>query len=137
MRVVARYHPSMADYIVEFCLCGMSGNAELAEQIAHGYSMPVTADLVQRWRNQHRRFDRACVASLVQLQAVAMGQISQAIYEGDVATSKWLMERTNAAFKPSSKLEHGGRIEGLGDMLARRVSEDELRKQGVLVDDED
>lgn len=137
MGLVPRYHHSMVDYIREFMLCGLTGNAAVADILSQEYDRPIGAEHVAAWRRMYRRFDIVCTHALTQFQAQCMGVIGQAVADGDVATAKWAMERTNPAFRPSAKVEHGGRIEGLGDMLARRVSEDELRKQGILTDDDE
>ncbi len=135
--MVVRFRHSMADYVQDYLLCGLTGNADIARILAEGYDMPIEAADVARWRRQHARFDAKCTNAQDALQAVSMGVVGRAIKDGDVTTARWYLERTNANFKPSSKVDMSNRIEGLGDMLSRRMTEDELRKQGVLSDDDD
>jgi hypothetical protein len=131
-----RFQHSMVDYLREHILAGLAGNGEIARVLADGYAKPIASEHVAAWRRQYARFDMVCTNALEQMHAECAGLLRQSVKDGDVATAKWWLERTNQRFKPASKLEHAGRVEGLGEMLSRRVSEDELRAQGVLIDDD-
>lgn len=133
---MARYLHGMASYIEQFSLIGLTGNSEVARILSEQYGQDIAAHDVARWRRQYPRLNAKIVNALDVLQAKSMRVIGNAVDDGDVTTAKWVMERTNDLFKPSSKINLSGRVEGLSDMLARRTSEEQLRAQGVLYDED-
>jgi len=135
---VVRFHHSMVNYIREYMLAGLTGNADIARILGDAYKKPITTDDVARWRRQHPRMDMVCVNSVDHMDAIAVGVVSQAIKDGSTSDAWRWLERRNPNFKPASKVDMSGRVEGLGDMLARRTTNAELIERGVLeVDDGD
>lgn len=135
---MARYLHGMADFIASYSLIGLTGNSEVARILSEHYGQDITSSDVSLWRRQHPRLNAKIVNALDNMEAKSIRVVANAIDEGDVATAKWFLERRNEHFKPSSKVNLSGRVEGLSDMLARRASEDDLRAAGVLYDkDED
>lgn len=132
----AKFFHSMADFIEQFSLTGLTGNSEVARILSEHYGQDITAGDVARWRRQYPRLNMKIVNALDNMSAKCSRVISRAVDDGDVATAKWFLERRNDHFKPSSKLNLSGRVEGLSDLLARRTSEEQLRAQGVLYDDD-
>jgi hypothetical protein len=132
-----RYFHSMTDHVADYVLSGLTDNSDIARILGDAYDMPITAADVRRWRQEHRRFNAMCVNAHDHLTACAVGVVARAIKDGSTSDAWRYLERTNPRFKPSQKVDHGGRIEGLADMLARRMSEDDLKDQGVLEDDSD
>ncbi len=126
----------MASYIEQYSLIGLTNNSEVAAILAERYGQDITAADISRWRRQYPRLNAKISNALHNMEAKCMRVISNAVDDGDVATAKWFMERRNEHFKPSSKLNLSGRVEGLSDLLARRTSEDQLRAQGVLYDED-
>lgn len=131
-----RFHHSMVDLLRDYLVAGLEGNDDIARILSEHYSFDVTAGDVARWRREHRRFGMVCVNAIDNLHAVAVGVIAQAIKDGSTAEAKWLLERTNPKFKPTSKLEHGGKVAGLAEMLAGRVTDEQLADDGVLIYDD-
>lgn len=132
-----RYMHSMVDFMEDYVASGLVDNADVARILASAYDAPITAADVAQWRRQYPRFDRRIINGLDELRAEAVGVVVRAIRENDVTTAKWLLERRHPDFKPSSKVDMNGRLEGMEGMLARRVTEAELRKQGILIDDDE
>jgi hypothetical protein len=135
MAYPVRFHYAMCAVVEDHALAGLTGNAELAEILADVFDMPATATHIAQWRRQHPRFNRAVINALHNLDRIAIGNIRREMVEGDVVTSKWWLERRNPLFKPSSKVEHGGKVEGLAELLQRRTSDQELEQEGVLIYD--
>jgi hypothetical protein len=132
-----RFFHGMVDYLDSYVLAGLTGNSDIARILADAYEMSVGKEDVAQWRRQHARFDRLCLNAQDHMNAVALGVVATAIREGSVADAWRWLERRHPDFKPSSKVDMTGRVEGLGAMLARRMSDDELKATGVLIDDDD
>lgn len=133
---MARYLHGMASFIESYSLLGLTGNSEVARILSEHYGQDITAGDVALWRRQYPRLNAKVINALDNLEAKSVRVVANAIDDGDVATAKWLLERRNEHFKPASKLSLSGRVEGLSDMLARRMSEDQLRATGVLYDED-
>lgn len=134
-RTTVYFSHAMPDYIRHYTLSGLTSDADVAERLAARFDPEITEEHVKRWRREYRRFNNAVAGALSDTDARAVSVITDAIDSGDVATAKWWLERRNANFKPTAKLEHGGRIEGLDARLANRISEAELRERGIIADD--
>lgn len=132
----ARYLHGMASFIESYSLLGLTGNSEVAAILSEHYGQDITSADVARWRRQYPRLNAKIVNALHNLEAKSIKVIANAIDDGDVASAKWVLERRNEHFKPASKINLSGRVEGLSDLLARRMSEDELRAKGVLYDED-
>ena len=131
------YSHHMPDYIRAFSICGLSSDAEVAEVLAREFDSRIVGSKVSEWRKEYPDFNSAVVGAVQDLQAQAITVIGKAIQDGDLSAAKWLLERRNSLFKPSSKIEHDGRIEGIDARIAARLAEDELREMGVILDDEE
>lgn len=132
-----RYSHHMPDWVREHSLSGMVSHDDVASVLRRKFDERITPAHVAQWRRQHAKFESAVVGALNDLQAECMTVIGEAVRGGDVATAKWVMERTNERFKPSSKVDMRSSVQNLDDRLSRRaVSESELRAAGVLYDDE-
>lgn len=132
----ARYLHGMASHIEQYSLIGLTGNSEVARILSEHYGQDIAAADVSRWRRQYPRLNAKITNALDNMEAKCARVISTAVDDGDVATAKWFLERRNEHFKPSSRVNLSGRVEGLSEMLARRTSEDQLRKDGVLFDED-
>ncbi len=135
MRRAVFLHHMIVD-VNEYMLSGLTGNSDIARILSERYGMAVTSDDVARWKRQHPRFAQACLNAVDNMDAMAVGVVASHIRDNDVTTAKWWLERRNDRFKPKTAMEHSGRVEGLGEMLARRTTEEELRAQGVLYDED-
>lgn len=137
MSEVVRFHHSMVDFVREHILAGLTGDDDIARILAEGYRKPVGREHVTLWKRQHPRFARVCENAVDNMNAIAVGVVAQAIKDGSTVDAwKWL-ERRNELFKPASKVDLTGRVEGLAEMLTRRTSEAQLEKDGVLIYDEE
>lgn len=131
---MAKYFHSMVQYMREHVLAGLTKNSDVARVLSAGYGQKIEAGDVARWRRQHPRLNDAIVCGLDNMSAAAAGVVASAIRDGDVATAKWFLERRNVLYKPTAKIEGGGRGGDLDDLLRQRMSEDDLYALGVLKD---
>jgi hypothetical protein len=131
---VAKYFHSMVYYLREHVLSGLSSNSDVARVLSHAYGQNIEAGDVARWRRQHKRLNEVIVCGMDNMNAAAVGVVAGAIHDGDVATARWWLERRNTLFKPTAKIEGGGRGGDLDDLLKQRMSEDDLYALGVLRD---
>lgn len=122
---------------VSDCVCaGYGTNGDIAEQLAAIFDPRITSEDVAKWRREVPRFNSACANAVRQSNIIAANVVFDAIKAGDVATAfKWL-ERRAPAFMPKSKLDvrGGGTLDA---MLKERMTEDDLRKDGTITDDDD
>lgn len=125
----------MVTFLEPHVLSGLTTNSDVARILSQGYGQDVSAGDVARWRRQHRRFNDAIVCGLDNLCAVAVGVIAAAIRDGSVSDAWRFLERRNVLFKPTAKVEGGGRGGDLDDLLKQRMSETDLYAMGVLYDD--
>jgi transposase-like protein len=112
-------------------MAGITSNAELAARFG------VSTTAVANWRKQFPEFEQAIQGGHVELVEEMTDVVVRSAREGDITSARYLLDRRAPAFKPSSKTELSGRVEGLADLIARRVSDEALRAQGVLYDEDD
>lgn len=112
-------------------LAGITSNAEL------GARFSVSPGTISNWRKQFPAFDEAITGGAADHVEALTSVVVRSAMDGNTADAKWLLERRAPTFKPSSQVDIQGKVEGLADMLARRTSDADLRKAGVLIDDED
>lgn len=112
-------------------LAGIVSNAELAGRFN------VSPTTIADWKQRFPEFAQAIEAGATELAEEMVDIVVRSARDGDIASAKYLLDRRLKQFQPSAKVEHAGRVEGLGDMLARRVTNEELVAQGILTDDEE
>lgn len=96
----------------------------------------VTATTIGRWKERFPSFREAIDGGHVEMVAELTHRMLELSREGSESATRFLLERRVDTFKPASKIDHSGKIEGMSEMLARRISTEELVAQGILTDDE-
>lgn len=130
------YSAHMPDFVRQYSIAGLSSNDDVALLLRQRFDERITAQHVAKWRQQEPKFERAVSGALHELQVEAIHTIRDAIEDGDVSAAKWLLERTNERFRPSSKVDMNSKVETLDERMSKRaISEEELYTNGVLYDD--
>lgn len=124
-----RWIPKLRDRI----LAGYGSNAELAAWCG------VSEATFVRWRRTHAALDRECECGLADCITEVTGLLLGEARGGDIGAMKFILERRSPAFTQKRNLDHtsGGRT--LDALLAKHgeLNEDDARKLGIVMDDDD
>lgn len=105
------------------------------EELARFFGVhPVT---VGRWRDQFPAFDQAIKTGDLDAMLLCTDTVLNSVRDGNSGDAKWWMDRRNAAFRPSAKLDVSTRSDNIAAVLASRggkpMTEAELIAEGIIL----
>lgn len=89
----------------------------------------ISVDSYYRYINSHEEFHNRLDLLHERMPLKAQQNVMAAIESGDLALSKWMMEKKNKDFMPTLKVEHTGNIQGETQSELEELS-DEFNRRG-------
>lgn len=121
---------SFVDIARTMSAAGFTTNADLGPRFG------VSATTIGRWKQRFPDFAAAIEGGHAEMVDELTHRMLALSREGSESATRFLLERRVPTFQPSAKVAVTGKVEGLGEMLSRRMSEDELKAAGILTDEE-
>jgi hypothetical protein len=92
-----------------------------------------SANAVRGWRRKYPAFDLAIRRASLDINVEMAHRMIEFSRQGSESATKFWLERRNTVFMPKQEVQHG-HTGALADMLRKRMSDDEAREKGLIID---